>query len=106
MAEAELKTKIGQAQKTAPKFYKIVMEDVEGIPPGGQFFSLNGRNWYLKGGHTYIIPLGLKGILDNAVESYPVQNPDTQQVIGYRNKLRFPYRVLGQADDADDLRDD
>lgn len=105
MSDITLKSD-AKPKKAQPQFYKILMEDSEAIPPAGQFFALNGRNWYLKGGHTYVVPLGLKVVLDNAVESYAVQNPDTKQVVGYRDKLRFPYRLLGQSDNPDDLTDD
>ena len=105
MSEAQIKAE--PKPKRAPhKFFKITMEDSENIPAGGQFFALNGRSWYLKGGHTYVIPVGLKEVLDNSVESYPVVNPDTKQIIEYRNKLRFPYRLIGSAEDAEDLLDE
>ena len=93
-------------KKKAPAYYKITLDDNENIPPSGQFFQLNGRSWMLKGGATYVIPLGLKEILDNAIESAPQVNPETQQLVGYRNRMRFPYRLISSGNDPDDLMDD
>jgi len=38
--------------------------------------------------------MGLVEILDNAVEDRPVQDPLTKRIIGYRKRLRYPYRVV------------
>lgn len=103
---SDVKTAPAPLKKAPAKFYKVTFEDSENIPPGGQFFQLNGRSWMLKAGSTYVIPLGLKEVLDNAIEGAPIINNDTKQIDGYRQRPRFPYRLLGQSDDPDDLLDD
>lgn len=91
------------SQSGAPKFYRVVMDDVDGYSPGGQFFGINGRAWMLQGGRTYVIPEALKTVLDQALESVAVLNPDTRRIEGYRNRLRFPYRVERVSTDPKEL---
>lgn len=43
------------------------------------------------------VPLGLIDILNNAIMSVPIKDPNTLQITGYRNRLRFPYRVVTSA---------
>lgn len=94
---------VESSQSGAPKFYRVVMDDVDGYPPGGQFFGINGRAWMLQGGRTYVIPEALKTVLDQALESVAVLNPDTRRIEGYRNRLRFPYRVERVGTDPKEL---
>lgn len=71
----------------------IVLEDNEQIPPTGQFFGADGKGFILRPGEAASVPDEILNILDTAVSSVPVKdNSDT--VIGYRDRLRFPYRIV------------
>ena len=76
------------------KRVRIILEENDEIPPTGQFFSLNGKAYILRPGEEADVPQGIIDILDNAVGSVPVLDSTTRQVIGYRDKLRFPYRIM------------
>lgn len=105
MSTAELGTNIPpapakRAAKAAPvglpKTTRIILEENDNIPPTGQFFGVNGRSYLLKAGVEADVPQGLIDVLDNAVVSTPVIDPDTRKVIGYRNAMRYPYRRIAQ----------
>jgi len=83
-----------QPAQGMPKKFRIILEENEVIPPTGLYLSHNGRPYVIQTGVEVDIPHFLKEILDNAVISVPVTEPSTQQVIGYRNRLRYPYRVI------------
>lgn len=72
----------------------IVLEDSLGIPPTGQYIAVNGRNWMLKTGVPVSVPRALLNVLDDAVESVPLRDPDSNRIIDYRDKQRFPYRIV------------
>jgi len=71
---------------------RIMLEENEHIPPTGQFFGINGRGYLLKAGEEAEVPNSLIEVLNHAIQSKPVTDPATRQVIGYRDSLRFPYR--------------
>lgn len=75
----------------------IVLEDNEEIPPGGQFMSVDGRPYLLKSGEPAHVPVSLVDVLDHAVKSMPVTD-ENRNVIAYRDRLRFPYRVVRNRD--------
>lgn len=75
------------------KRVKIVLEENDAIPPGGQFFGVNGVGYQIQPGKRVEVPEFLLGVIDNAVASKPVFNDDGQ-VVGYREVPRFPYRVI------------
>jgi hypothetical protein len=81
------------------EFVKIVLEDSDKIPPTGQFFGLNGRTWMLRAGEEARVPIGIIDILDNAVEAHPIKD-GSNRVVGYRNRHRFPYRVIREEVEA------
>jgi hypothetical protein len=72
----------------------IVLEENENIPPTGQFFGVNGRAYMLRPGEAASVPKEIISILNDAVQEVPHIDPTTRQVIGYRKKMRFPYRVV------------
>lgn len=90
-------TKAPKAAKVAaPKErVRIILEENENIPPTGLFVGLNGRGFLLTAGEEIDVPIGVKEILDNARMLRPVQDPQTQQVVGYREQMRYPYRLVG-----------
>ena len=75
---------------------RIMLEENDNIPPTGQFFSVNGRSYVLKAGLEAEVPVEIVNILNDAEQSVPDVDPYTNQVVGYRKKLRFPYRVIAQ----------
>lgn len=85
------------AQAAAPEVAevrtKIVLEDNDQIGPNGQFFGAQGKGYLLRPGEPVEVPESILNILDTAVTSVPIQD-SSQTVIGYRDRLRFPYRVL------------
>jgi hypothetical protein len=82
-----------EAPAKAAKMTRIVLDDSDNIPPTGQFFGVNGRNWYLRAGEEVSVPQGIIDILDNAVEKHPIKD-GSNRVISYRNRHRFPYHVV------------
>lgn len=85
-----------KAQAVAEIMWRIVLEDNESIPPTGQFFSINGRTFMLRVGEPADVPEALLNILNDAVMSVPQVDPVSMQIVGYRDKLRFSYRVLSR----------
>lgn len=72
---------------------RIQLEETDNMSPTGQFFGLNGVPYNLRPGEPAVVPTGILNILNDAVMSVPIMNAD-QSVAGYRDRLRFPYRVL------------
>jgi len=73
----------------------IVLQESQHIQRGqGQFFGINGAGFLLKPGKKAYVPKGIVDILENAVEDIPDVDPDTLQVIGWRQRLRFPYSIV------------
>jgi hypothetical protein len=75
------------------KRVRIVLEDNDQIPPGGQFAQVEGRPFLLQSGYEMDAPVSLLDVLDHAVMSVPVTD-ENKNIIGYRDRLRFPYRVV------------
>lgn len=72
---------------------RIVIEDNDAIPPGGQFLQVQGRPFLLQSGMEMDAPVSVLDVLDHAVVSMPVTDQD-KNIVGYRDRLRFPYRVV------------
>ena len=89
-------------QPTAPKKARvtIVLEENDEIPPTGQFFGVNGVGYILRPGEAAEVPAELLETLDHAITSVPVLDQRTLKVISWKNKLRFPYRVVIAADES------
>lgn len=49
---------------------------------------------YLRPGEEADVPVELLSILNDAITDAPVIDPSTFQVMGYKSKLRYPYRIL------------
>lgn len=73
----------------------IQLEENDNIPPTGQFIGLNGKGYILRPGEAAEVPVELLHILDNAIMDAPIIDPTNRKVVGWRKRLRFPYRVLG-----------
>jgi hypothetical protein len=70
----------------------IMLEENDKIPPTGQPIGVNGFLCLLRPGERASVPMGLLDVLNNAVEDVPVMDGD--QITSYRQKLRFPYRII------------
>lgn len=77
-----------------PVRVRIVLEEDPGIPPTGLYISANGRPYLLMPGVEAEVPPEVISVLNDAVTSVPVIDPQTQRVNGYRSRLRFPYRRI------------
>lgn len=80
------------AAKPLPRV-KIMLEDGDNVPPGGQFISVDGVAYILQPNVEADVPINLLDVLDNATMSVPIVDAD-MNVIGYRDRLRFPYRTI------------
>jgi hypothetical protein len=75
----------------------IELAENDDIPPTGQFIQVNGRAYMLRPGEPVEVPQEVINVLEQAVQEVPQVDPTTRQVVGYRKKLRFPYRVVNLA---------
>jgi hypothetical protein len=87
-------SRTARAKTDSTKLVRIVLEESDTIPPTGLFLGLNGRGYIIKPGEVVDVPQGLIDILDNAIMSTPMQDPNSGQVIGYRDRSRYPYRRI------------
>ena len=76
-----------------PATTRIILDETDNMPPTGQMFQINGRAFLIVPGVPVDVPDVVIEVLDNAVHSVPTRNA-ALQVTGYRDRHRFPYRVL------------
>lgn len=74
-----------------PASVRIVLEESEDIPPTGLFIGHNGRSYLVRCGEEVNVPLGVLGILDDAIVSVPIRDSGNR-VVGTRQRRRFNYR--------------
>ena len=74
------------------KTVKLVLEENDEIPPTGLFIGLNGRGYLIRAGEEVEVPAGVAEILEHAITSVPQVDPQTKQVVGYRDRMRYPFR--------------
>lgn len=79
-----------------PATTRIVLEENDNIPPTGLFVGDNGRGYMIRPGEEVDVPPGVLEILSNAIMSVPTIDPQTLQVIGYRSKMMYPFRVVNR----------
>lgn len=82
-----------QARINAEPRVRIILEENEHIPPTGQFVGVNGASYLIMPGVPVDVPESVLDVLDNAIMSIPVKDGN-DSVIGYRDRLRFPYRIV------------
>lgn len=87
---------IRKGRKSAAPRVKIILEENDDIPPTGLFVSLNGRGYIIRPGEEVSVPKGVVEILEHAITSAPQVDPSTRQVVGYRDRLRYPFRFVSQ----------
>ena len=49
---------------------------------------------YLRPGEEASVPVELLSVLNDALTDSPVIDPITSQVLGYKQRLRYPYRII------------
>jgi hypothetical protein len=95
LAKRAAPAKAAKARPVEPRI-RIMLEDNDQIPPGGQFVSADGRAFLIQAGYEVNVPYSVLDVLDHAIMSVPVKDRN-DTVIGYRDRLRFPYRVIREA---------
>jgi hypothetical protein len=93
-AAPQKRATIADVLKRYKKRVWIILEDNDQIPPTGQFFGHDGVGFVLRPGEPANVPIELLDILNNAIFAAPVVDPATKQIIGYRDRLRFAYRIV------------
>lgn len=96
---ARLTKKLTDEQKAAladvgVKTTRIMIDQTDEIPPSGIFLGHNGKTFMLQAGVEIDCPDFLIDVLNDAVMTAAITDPETHRVIGHRNRLRIPYRVL------------
>lgn len=85
-----------QAAAKLPVTTRIILEENDNIPPTGLFVGDNGRGYIIRPGEEVDVPPGVLEILSNAIMSVPTIDPQSLQVIGYRNKMMYPFRTVNR----------
>jgi hypothetical protein len=84
------------AKPDVPKRVKIILDNGDQIPSNGLQIGHNGVHYLLRPGVVAEVPEHILAVLDDAVADYPVVDPDTQQVVGYQSRSRYPYRRVNE----------
>lgn len=79
----------------AAKRVKIILEENDNIPPTGLFVGVNGRSFLIRAGEEVEVPVEVVEVLNDAVEDVP-RTDGNNNVLDYRKKMRFPYRLIGK----------
>lgn len=83
--------KASKPPKTSDRV-RIILEENDDIPPTGLFVSVNGRPYLIRPGEPVDVPQSVVEVLENASYASPQKDTATNQVIGYRERMRFPFR--------------
>ncbi len=99
-ATSVLEKDMGGAKTTSQKASKparvrIILEESDDIPPTGLFVGLNGTGYLLRPGEEVDVPAGVIEVLEQAVMAMPQIDPQTNQVVGWRQRMRYPFRRMG-----------
>jgi hypothetical protein len=78
----------------AKGYTRILLEENEHIPPTGLFVAVDGKGYQLTTGVELDVPLSVAGVLTDAMMAFPQTDPSTQQVVGYRQRMRYPFRTI------------
>lgn len=93
----EFTGQVSAAQRKAAKakgieYVTIVLEEGNDIPPTGLFIGHNGNSYMISPGEPVDVPDFLLGVLDDAIMSAPLVDSKSQKILGYRNRMKYPYR--------------
>lgn len=80
-----------------PKTVRINLEDNENIPPTGLFIGHNGRSFMLRTGIDVEVPKEIIEILDHAIMTVPIISDQTRQVVGWKSRHKYPYKIVRAA---------
>lgn len=89
----EAAAKVKKVKKPADRV-KIVLEENDDIPPTGLFVGVNGISFLIRPGAEVEVPESVVEVLRNAITSMPTTDPMSGQVIGYRDRMRYPFRIV------------
>lgn len=87
--------------KGMPERVWIMLEESDEIPPTGLFIGHNGVGYLLRAGEPCPVPAHVLGVLDDAIAEFPITNPGTGQVTGYRKRRRYNYRRVDAPADVE-----
>lgn len=80
------------------KAVTVIFEESDDIPPTGQFIAINGEAFVIVPGEEVTVPDFLLETVNNSISGRPVLNPQTNKVVSYRSRSRFPYRIVRQGE--------
>lgn len=89
--KSEIKIQKGQPVGLPPTI-RIILEENDNIPPTGLYVGVNGRGYLIRPGEAVNVPRGVVDVLDHAVMASPQIDSVSRRVIGYRERMRYPYR--------------
>jgi hemin uptake protein HemP len=72
----------------------IILDNGDQIPKNGLMIGHNGVMYLLKAGVPARVPRALLNVLNDAVQGFPVQDPESLQVVEYQDRMRYPYRLV------------
>lgn len=81
-------------KKSGLGYTKIVLEEQDDIPPTGLFVSHNGRGYQISAGVEVDVPDFILDVLKDAKMSAPIVDSKTRKVVGYRDRMKYPFRQV------------
>lgn len=82
-----------------PPTVRIILEENDNIPPNGLFVGVNGVGYLIRPGEEVNVPASVVDVLEHAVMASPHIDPMTRQIVGYRQRMRYPFRKISVSGD-------